>query len=99
MAIDSAAKRRALSGVIAGLLLVGATPDVLKPIGWRQNAGWGYSGIAAGAPSVTPETPIVCVLDPETLRIPVVARDILGVPVHARDRLGIPVFKRDVLRC
>ena len=58
-----------------------------------------YSGIAAGAPSVTPETPIVCVLDPETLRIPVVARDILGVPVHARDRLGIPVFKRDVLRC
>lgn len=51
MAIDTAAKRRALSGVITGFLLVGVTPDVLKPIEWRQNAGWGYSGIAADAPA------------------------------------------------
>lgn len=54
MAIDTAAKRKAISGILSGLLLVGVTPDVLKPIGWRQNAGWGYSGIEAATVAATP---------------------------------------------
>lgn len=49
MAIDSAEKRRAVAGIdrIAG---PGVTPNTAKDAEWRQQAGYGYSGIAAGEP-------------------------------------------------
>lgn len=49
MAIDSAQKRRSAAGVPCHPLGPGVTPNALKDQGWRQQAGWGYSGIAAGA--------------------------------------------------
>lgn len=53
MAIDSASKRRGVSGV--GFWVVGpaVTPDAARGLGWRQSSAWGYLGIAAGAPPVS----------------------------------------------
>ena len=48
MAIDSADKRRSASGVAFLPLGPGVTPDSTKPEAWRQQAGWGYSGIPTG---------------------------------------------------
>ena len=53
MAIDTAAKRRCVGG-LPWPLGPGVTPDAAKPVGWRQQAGRGYSGIAAGAPPAAP---------------------------------------------
>jgi hypothetical protein len=49
MPIDTAAKRRSASGVGHRIGGRGISPDAAKPAAWRQQAGWGYSGIAAGA--------------------------------------------------
>ena len=46
MAVDSAEKRRAAAGVPFLPLGVGVTPNAIKDVQWRQQAGWGYSGIA-----------------------------------------------------
>lgn len=46
MAIDSAEKRKSVAGV-AFFIFLGVTPNVGKDAEWRQQAGWGYSGIAA----------------------------------------------------
>ena len=46
MAIDSAEKRRSAAHV-GSRRGPGVTPNVLKDAEWRQQAGWGYSGIAA----------------------------------------------------
>ena len=40
MAIDSAQKRKAISGV--ALLLPGVTPDVSKDAAWRKASAWNY---------------------------------------------------------
>lgn len=53
MAIDSAEKRKSLVGIVQ-FMPVGVTPNVAKDAEWRQEAGWGYPGIAAGA-VVTPD--------------------------------------------
>jgi hypothetical protein len=47
MPIDTAEKRKSISGInyIAG---PGVTPNAAKDQEWRQEAGWGYAGIAAG---------------------------------------------------
>lgn len=50
MAIDSAEKRRSAAGAGVVTLLPGVTPNASKPVAWRQQAAWGYSGIAAGEP-------------------------------------------------
>ena len=52
MAIDTAAKRRAISGIYTGLVAVGVTPSAIPDAAWRQQAGWGYSGIAVNPPVV-----------------------------------------------
>ena len=53
MAIDTAEKRKSLSG-IQWTLMPGVTPNAAKDQEWRQQAGWGYSGIlAGGAPPPT----------------------------------------------
>ena len=45
--IDTAEKRRSAAGVPFWVGL-GVTPNVAKDAEWRQQAGWGYSGISAG---------------------------------------------------
>ncbi len=58
MAIDTPAKRRSISGVAGVPLIPGITPDASKPVAWRQQVGWSYSGIAP-SPPVTSFAPIV----------------------------------------
>jgi len=45
MAIDNAEKRRSASQVISGLYGPGVTPKAAKGREWRQQTGWGYSGL------------------------------------------------------
>ncbi len=49
MAIDTAEKRRSAANV-DGLGAPGVTPNASKDQEWRQQSGWGYSGILASAP-------------------------------------------------
>lgn len=49
MPIDTAAKRRSAASVAGVPWVPGVTPDAAKPVAWRQQSGWGYSGVAAGA--------------------------------------------------
>ena len=53
MAIDDAEKRRSVAGIPFWVGL-GVTPNASKDQEWRQQSGWGYSGILAGgaAPEV-----------------------------------------------
>lgn len=51
MAIDSAEKRKSISGIWMGI--PGVTPNSAKDSEWRQEAGWSYGGIAVVAISVT----------------------------------------------
>jgi len=48
MAIDSAEKRRS-AGAVLVIFIPGVTADATKAAEWRQQSGWGYSGIAVGA--------------------------------------------------
>ena len=41
MAIDTAEKRKAISGVVP-FFAVGVTPNASTDLEWRQEAGWGY---------------------------------------------------------
>ena len=47
MAIDTAEKRKAISGIWFQSI-PGVTPNVAKDVEWRQQSGRGYSGIAPG---------------------------------------------------
>ena len=47
MAIDTAEKRRSAAGVGFWVSGPGVTPNAAKDAEWRQQAGWGYSGIPA----------------------------------------------------
>lgn len=47
MPIDTAAKRRSAAGVFFIPLGPGVTPNASKPVSWRQQAAWSYSGIVA----------------------------------------------------
>lgn len=51
MAIDSAEKRKSLSG-IQHFLIPGVTNNAALDGEWRQEAGWGYPGILVSAPVV-----------------------------------------------
>ena len=54
MAIDTAEKRKSLSGIQNSVLIPGVTPTAGKDQEWRQEAGWGYPGIlAAGGAAPT----------------------------------------------
>ena len=50
MAIDSAEKRKSISGIHLNVC-PGVTPNSGKDAEWRQESGFSYSGIAAAAPS------------------------------------------------
>ena len=49
MAIDTAEKRKSISGI--NYFCPGVTPNSGKDQEWRQESGYSYSGILAGAPS------------------------------------------------
>lgn len=62
MAIDSAAKRRNISGLLTGIVSVG--PDIgSTSLSWRQSAGWGYLGVelttSTGAPAPAAEVTLI----------------------------------------
>ena len=78
MPIDTAAKRRSAAGVPFLPLGPGVTPDAAKPVAWRQQSAWGYSGVSAGAPVVV---------------VPA-ARVVFGLPVTRRQAFGLPVCRR-----
>lgn len=48
MAIDTAEKRRSLSGIQYSLI-PGVTPNSAKDAEWRRESGWSYSAFAAAA--------------------------------------------------
>lgn len=52
MAIDTAQKRRSAGGVPYLPMGPNVTPDAAKPVAWRQESAWSYSGI----PPFTPAT-------------------------------------------
>ena len=52
MAIDTAEKRRSVSGIPFLPLGPGVTPELAKDAEWRQQVGWSYSGIPAATVSV-----------------------------------------------
>ena len=45
MSIDSAEKRKSISGVTI-ILIPGITPNSAKDAEWRAQSGWNYSGIS-----------------------------------------------------
>lgn len=51
MAINTAAKRKSLSGILGYVCGPGVTPAAAHTLAWRQQVGYGYSGIAI----ITPE--------------------------------------------
>ena len=53
MAIDTAEKRRSISGIWFHSI-PGVAPNVAKDAEWRQESGRGYSGIAADGPPPPP---------------------------------------------
>ena len=52
MAIDDAEKRKSASQTLTGLFGPGVTSNASKDSQWRQQSGWGYSGIAAQTPTI-----------------------------------------------
>jgi len=46
MAIDTLNKRQSAFSAFQRISLPSVTPDNSKPLAWRQQALWGYSGIA-----------------------------------------------------
>ena len=92
MAIDTAAKRRSVSGILTGLTIVGVTMDATPGVEWRQSAGWGYEGIASTVAAFTPG--LIGVAD--VYGIPPVLADVYGVPKIAQDIYGVPLILSDV---
>lgn len=57
MAIDTAAKRKSLAGVIGYIIGgPGVTNNATHNLAWRQQAGYGYSGIPASGAVAVPAT-------------------------------------------
>ena len=50
MAIDTAEKRKSISGIGGVPLIPGITNNAVRDGEWRQESGWSYSGIAANSP-------------------------------------------------
>lgn len=55
MAIDTAEKRKSISGIWLPLI-PGVTPNATQDAEWRQQSGWSYSGIATTSPGSFPFT-------------------------------------------
>ena len=55
MAIDTAEKRRSISGIAFRKRAPGVTPDVTKPVTWRYSVGRTYSGEVSPPPGTGDE--------------------------------------------
>lgn len=80
MALDTAEKRRSAAGVPLLPLGPGVMPNASQPVAWRQESGWGYSGIEVGAPVVTTGG-LVCgsaTVTPRVLGTATIAPRVLG---------------------
>jgi len=84
VSIDTAAKRRAAAFVSRRFMRPAVTPDTAKPVGWRQQVVWGYSGIA---PSTV--TPITAPSVPDTYMIVDPTADALALLDPPADTLSI----------
>jgi len=82
MAIDTAAKRRSAASAGWPFTPPGVTPDAAKPAAWRQQAGWGYSGVAAGEAA----TPL-----PVIIRIPISSSRAVRLAVSSSNDATIPI--------
>ncbi len=51
MAIDDREKRQSVVAISLYPIAPSVTPNSSKDVEWRQQSGYGYSGIAAAAPS------------------------------------------------
>lgn len=56
MAIDTRERRQAVVGISHYFIGPNVTPNAAPDLEWRQEVGWGYPGIAVGAP-VAPSFP------------------------------------------
>jgi len=52
MAIDTAEKRRSVSGVLLPSMIPGVTPNASKDLEWRAQSGWSYSGNSVSSGSL-----------------------------------------------
>ena len=69
MAIDTAAKRKNVAALLP-MFAPGVTPDATPGIEWRQQAGWGYSGIvAAGGVATGAGDPLPALIAQRRMRI------------------------------
>jgi len=75
MAIDTAEKRKSISGLRN--IYPGVTPNASKDQEWRQEAGWKYSGILATSSSVV--VAVVSLGELSVLQISELERNILSV--------------------
>lgn len=92
MAIDTAAKRRSVSGILTGLAIVGVTMDATPDVAWRQSAGWGYQGIEVVSSTFAPT--LIGPADVYQIGLP--AADVYGIPATLADVYGIPLPAADV---
>lgn len=53
MAIDDEEKRRSTVAISLYAMAPSVTPNASKDLEWRQQVGYGYSGIASGAPATS----------------------------------------------
>lgn len=63
MAIDTAEKRRSVAGIPFFPLGPGVTPNASPDQEWRQQVGWGYSGILAAEAVVAVIGSVVEIVD------------------------------------
>ena len=56
MAIDTAEKRKCISGILP-YMVVGVTPALAQDREWRVELGWGYMGVAGFLLAITPLHP------------------------------------------
>ncbi len=49
--IDTAEKRKSISGIGGVTLIPGVTPNATMGVAWRQESGWSYSGLTPLPPS------------------------------------------------
>lgn len=98
MSIDTAAKRKSISGLVLPFLLVGVTPDATPDAAWRQSSAWSYEGIAAQAAAVGVVHEI-CLCDSLTFRIPASPSLRLAIEASPNVTLRIPSTPTLRLEC
>ena len=98
MAIDTAAKRRSVAGLLLPFLVVGVTPTATPDVAWRQSAAWSYEWIEAAAPAVSVDPYTLC-HEAIVLRYPASPALVCRYPVNATVVCRYPPNPSLTLRC